>query len=291
MLLKISVMDNNEIIVSKEYFEKQIKTFFYKELVNTYITIDNNKLYNFTLIDAHLAYMRVVDNEIQDITEEVICTETYDNPTNIVQIGWMKRVIEQSAGTPGNQGNRGYYGCVGATGAVGCTGTGPRGATGMMGYAGPPGPTVYNYWDLDHPLIRKFKNKIKIQFNREQFFVYCHYPNYHNEEHSDDILKYQCSQHNLFTFNDFSPLSAAMISKASHNTKCNFILKLLQNGITLTEKDILLAKYLLFDSLVTEMGPIASLLLCDFDILDCDVKKYILEIMIQQHQKEFYISF
>jgi hypothetical protein len=277
-------MDNNEIITNKNFLEKQLKTFFYKYLVNIFINIDAKNLYNFTLIDAHEAYMKIVNNEIQDINDLELWIEPKVIVPHAPQTGWMKRVIEQAA-----IGNRHMCGAIGPTGPTGATGC--RGATGAAGCMGYRGPIEYNNWELKHPLTKKFANKITVQFSLEQFFVYCYYPNYHDDSISDKILEYQCNKHNLYTFNGFSPLGAAMISNVDNYTKRNFIFKLLENGIIMTEKDLLLAKYLLFESQVTEINPIAKILLCGFDILNYDVKRYILEIMIEHHKQNFYITF
>ncbi len=288
---KTIIMDYEEIILNKNFLEKQLKTFFYKYLVNVFINIESKNLYNFTLIDAHDAYMKIVNNEIQDINNPELWPETENVFPVIPQTGWMKRVIEH-AGAVGNVGAVGIIGPTGATGCRGYTGAiGPTGPMGYMGAVGAPGAVQHNNWELKHPLINKFINKITIHFSLEQFFVYCCYPNYHDELIGDEILKYQCNLHKSYTFNGFSPLGAAMIANVDNITKRNFINKILENGLTLTPKDLLLAKYLLVDSLVTNATQLVTMLMYDFEYLNYDVKNYIVQIMIEHHIKNFFITF
>ncbi len=282
-------MDNSEIILNKNFLEKQLKTFFYKYLVNISIHVETKNLPNYTLIDVHNAYMKIVNNEIQDINNPELWPEPENVNPVIPNVGWMKRVVEDIGNRYGHGGNVGPTGPMGATGCRGETGM--TGAMGYMGPAGAPGAIRHTTWYLKHPLTKKFLNKIPIHFTLEQFFVYCCYPNYHDELIGDEILKYQCDLHKSYTFNGFSPIGAAMIANVDNITKRNFINKILENGITTTQKDLALAKYLLVDSLIASAKDAITMFLYDFDFLNYDVKNYVIQFMVEHHVKNFYITF
>lgn len=130
--------------------------------------------------------------------------------------------------------------------------------------------------------------QMSLEKNVNLLFFFCYYSPINNDvwlsifaRFEDHLLNYK------FNTNEYSPLSALIMSNKTLIDKRNCIQHIMKYNILPTEKDIELNSLVLYDSISFGMREIVIALLCDDCILITDIRKSIVNIWIKWLRYEY----
>jgi hypothetical protein len=145
----------------------------------------------------------------------------------------------------------------------------------VMGYK-----SLYaSHWTFDHKKYHDLIGTIDVELSYETFFLFCYYLNFHDEITLHKMRQYF---HRFVTnkINGYSPIGVTIMSKGDMLLKKLLIKQLLEHKYELSQKDLSLHRYHLYENIYNEQTD-KALLLDKANCLDPDIKSYILLLFIE----------
>lgn len=125
--------------------------------------------------------------------------------------------------------------------------------------------------------------------NQDSLFIFCYYPQLVRDSDWIEIvgiIKNNLPGH-VFDINGYSPFGALIVSKHNLYTKQKYLTYLSNYNLKPTLKDSLLISVILYDCIPHALEQNLIIFLHDIDILNIDIRKYIIIMWLNHYKRMF----
>lgn len=137
----------------------------------------------------------------------------------------------------------------------------------------------HHYWYLNHDI-----GTINLYCDFKTLFCFCYYLDYHDLQQFEKIMS-ALIYADLTNINQYSLIGAVMLSKANIKLQKYFIHQLLTNRVIITNKDLELQEYILYEKLLK----LPFILVYQFNLVD-DIHQYIIQLCIKCFLDDYMID-